>query len=372
MRNCIALAVIVLAGCQAADNNTLDVAGMIESVNVEAGSRVGGRVLERLVSEGDPVSAGDVVVRLETAEAESQVATARANLAQAEAVLAKLIAGPRSEEILQAEAAVAEADANYLMAVKGARSEEVETARANASGRRAALDQARTDLQRATALRSGGAIAQQELDHAQKQTEIADSAYRAAMEQLDLLLNGTRDEQIAMAKAARDRTCAARDLLYNGTRQEDIDAARAARDAAAAQVAGANVALDEMTVVAPMDGLVEVLDVEPGDLVAPGSMVSIVDPERLELTVYVSAAALGALRVGQAVEMTTDSHGATQFPATITYIASDGEFTPRNLQTEEERVQQVFAVKLAFDSAGGKLRAGMTATVHFPLNGDDA
>ena len=187
-----------------------------------------------------------------------------------------------------------------------------------------------------------------------------------------MLLNGTRDKQIAMAKAARDRTCAARDLLYNGTRQEDIDAARAARDAAAAQVAGANVALDEMTVVAPMDGLVEVLDVEPGDLVAPGPIVSIVDPERLELTVYVSAAALGAVRVGQAVEMTTDSHGATRFPATITYIASDGEFTPRNLQTEEERVQQVFAVKLAFDSAGGKLRAGMTATVHFPLNGGEA
>jgi multidrug resistance efflux pump len=227
-------------------------------------------------------------------------------------------------------------------------------------------------MQRARALRAGGAISQQDLDHAEKQTEVAESAYRAAMEQLDMLLKGTRDEQIAMAKAARDRTCAARDLLINGSRKEDIDAARAARDAAAAQLATAESTLDEMTITAPMDGIVEILDIEPGDLVGPGPVVSIIDPERLKLMVYVSAAALGSLRVGEDVEMTTDSHGKERFPAEIVFISSNGEFTPRNLQTEEERVQQVFGVKLEFDSAGGKLRAGMTATVHFPMpeNGD--
>lgn len=368
MRSWIGTYILVLVtGCQAANNGSLSVAGRIESINVEVGSLVGGRVQQILVAEGDAVEKGDVVVELETAEPESRVAAARASLAQAEAVLAKLIAGPRPEEIQQAEAAVAEAEAAYLMAVTGPRSEEIETARANASARRASVEQMQVDLQRAEALRADGAVSQQELDHARKQTEVAESTYKAALEQLDLLVHGTRDERIAMAKAARDRSCAVRDALYNGSRKEDIDAARAARDAAAAQVAAAQVALAEMTITSPMDGIVEILDLEPGDLVGPGPMVSIIDPERLELTVYVSAAVLGKLRLGQAVEFTTDSHGGARFPCRIVFISSDGEFTPRNLQTEEERVQQVFAVKLAFDSNGGRLRAGMTATVHLPL-----
>lgn len=358
---------IIMTGCQAADEVDLSVAGRIEGVNVEVGSRVGGRVLQILVAEGDAVGKGDVVVKLETAEAESRVAAARANLSQTEAVLAKLIAGPRPEEIQHAEAAVAEAEAAYLMAVAGPRSEEIETARANASARRATVDQVRIDLQRSETLRADGAISQQDLDHARKQTEVAESMHRAALEQLDLLVRGTRDEKIAMAKAVRDRTCATRDALYKGSRKEDIDAARAARDAAVAHVAAAQVALDEMTITAPMDGIVEILDLEPGDLVGPGPVVSIIDPERLELTVYVGAAVLGFLRLGQAVDFTTDSHGDSRFPGRIVFISSDGEFTPRNLQTQEERVQQVFAVKLAFDSNGGRLRAGMSATVHLPL-----
>jgi HlyD family secretion protein len=101
-------------------------------------------------------------------------------------------------------------------------------------------------------------------------------------------------------------------------------------------------------------------------LVKPGAIVSIVDPEDLKLYVYVSAAMLGHLRLGQKVPLTTDSDGAEIFEGTITYVAPAGEFTPRNLQTKEERVQQVFGVKLKLNSAGGHLRAGMTVTAHLP------
>jgi HlyD family secretion protein len=157
------------------------------------------------------------------------------------------------------------------------------------------------------------------------------------------------------------------DELRAGPRAEDIAAAKAALAVAKADVQRAETALSEMVITAPMDGLVESIDVRAGDLVRPGAAVRMVNPDDLELNVYVSAAMLGHLQVGQEIPFTTDSHGGERFTGAISHIASEGEFTPRNLQTEEERVQQVFKVVLKFDSAGGKLRAGMSATAHLDV-----
>jgi HlyD family secretion protein len=175
-----------------------------------------------------------------------------------------------------------------------------------------------------------------------------------------------RDEEIATAKAMYDQASAALAEVKRGTRAEDLAAARAARDAAAADRQRAEVALREMVVTAPMDGVIESLDVHPGDLVKPGPIVRMVNPEDLKMIIYVGAVMLGYLKVGQKVTLTTDAHGAETFEGTVARIATEGEFTPRNLQTQEERIQQVFGVKLTLNSAGGKLRAGMTATAHLP------
>ena len=183
-----------------------------------------------------------------------------------------------------------------------------------------------------------------------------------------MLAHGTRNEHIEMAKADRDRAAAAYDLLKNGARKEDLDAARAARDAANAELLRANTVFNEMTVKAPRGAVVESFDVHAGDLVQPGPILQLTDPQDLKLVVYVSALALGHLRLGEDVTFTTDSHGAETFKGKIGYVAPAGEFTPRNLQTQEERVQQVFGVKIAFDSNGGKLRPGMAATVQIPLD----
>ena len=90
------------------------------------------------------------------------------------------------------------------------------------------------------------------------------------------------------------------------------------------------------------------------------------NPDELEVTLYVSAAVLGNLAVGQQVTFTADAHGNDRFQGTIRYIASEGEFTPRNLQTDEVRLQQAFAVTVDLDAAGGRLRPGMTVTAHLP------
>ena len=172
-----------------------------------------------------------------------------------------------------------------------------------------------------------------------------------------------------MAKAARDQTAALLDQVRNGARSEDVALARAMRDEAAASLALAEAAADEMLICAPMDGVIESLDVLPGDIVKPGALVRVANPDKLELRVYASAYALGFINLGDKVRITTDSHGDEPFEGEIIYIASTGEYTPRNLQTQEERVQQMFAVKLALDSADGRLRAGMTATAHLDLTG---
>jgi len=364
-RYCIAAIVLLpLLACSRNGANTVSVTGQIEATSIGVGSRIGGRVEEVLVSEGNRVTKGEVLVRLEDEEAQAAVAAAQARLAQAQAVLEKLQTGARPEEIRQAEAAAARAEEAYRMAVKGARSQEIEAAVAAADAARAQRDEARATFNRVQGLQKGSAISKAQFDQAKHALEAAEAQYKAARERQNLAMEGARAEEINMAKAASDQAGAALDLIRNGARKEDIAAAVAVRDAAIADVARAQAALDETVVIASTGAVVESIDVHPGDLVKPGPIVSLVNPDDLEMYVYVSEAMLGYLKVGQPVTITTDAFGSEEFEATIVYIAPKGEYTPRNLQTTEERLQQAFGVKLDIDSAGGRLKAGMSATAH--------
>ncbi len=366
MKRFIVLSLLIASGCANKGSDFLDVTGQIEAVTVAVGSRVGGRVSEVLIQEGDLVKQGDVLVRLESTEAEAIVAAASARLAQAQATLAKLETGARPEEIRQAEAAAARAEEQYRMAEKGFRVQEVKGAAAMTDAARAQRDEARTEFGRVEKLRESNAVSQQVYDQAKHALDAAEAQFTAAQEKHGIAVEGARAEEIKMAKAASEQAAAALDLVKNGARREDIDAAKAFRDAADADLKRAQVSLDEMSVKSPCNGVVESLDLHPGDIVKPGSVATIANPDDLKVYVYVSALMLGRLRLQEKVPLTADAHGDERFEATIVQIASQGEFTPRNLQTKEERVQQVFGVKLKLDSAGGRLRAGMTVTAHLP------
>ncbi len=210
MRQAVALAAVVmlLSGCPRGVGGTLSVTGQIEGVTADAGSKVGGRVAEVLVREGDPVKAGDVLVRIEDAEVAAALAAARAKLAQAGAQLAKIEAGARAEEIMQAEAALNRQEEQYQMALKGAREEEIRAAEALAASARAARDNAASKHGRASKLLEEGAVSRQMHDDTRDQLDGAEAQLRAANEQLKALQAGTRDEEVAMAKAARDQAAA--------------------------------------------------------------------------------------------------------------------------------------------------------------------
>lgn len=361
------VAATVLPACQRQPESALAVTGQIEGVGVDAGSRVGGRVSEVLVKEGDHVKSGDVLVKLEAAETEAALMAARAKQAQAEATLEKLRNGATPEQLRQAEAAVAQTRELYRKAQAGAREQEVQAGAAMANAAKARLDEARATHNRVEKLYEQKAVSAQQLDQARAAFDAAQAQYNAASEQANLVEEGTRQEDIAQAKAALDRAQASLDEVKVGARAEDLAAAEAIVNAAKADVARAETALKEMVVTSPRDGVVESIDVHPGDLVKPGPIVRVVDPEDLDLLVYVSAGVLGRLRLGQEVKVTADSTGGEVFVGKVSRVASQGEYTPRNLQTQEERVQQVFGVTIDLTSNGGKLKAGMSATAHFDL-----
>lgn len=362
----LTLAVLGTWGCSGNGAGTVSVTGQIEGVGVNVGSRIGGRVRATLVDEGARVKRGQTLVTLEDDETRAAVAAAKAKLAGAEAELAKLKAGAREEDKRQAKAAAEQAEERFRMALKGARAKDIEAAQAVADAAKAKRDAAESEFRRVAKLHAAAAASQQAYDNALHARDAAAAQYKAANDKLGLLVEGTRSEEIAMAKAAADQAAAAYDEVRNGARPEDIAVAKAACDAAKADLARAEANEREMTVTSPLDGVVESMDIHPGDLVKPGPVARVVDPEDLKVVVYVSAIMLGYLRTGQKVTVTTDAHGAEKFEGTIEQIATQGEYTPRNLQTTEERVQQVFGIKVKLNSAGGQLRAGMTAIVHFP------
>ena len=363
---CAALCALAPCACKPMQDAHLAVTGQIRGKGVDVGSRVGGRVAEVTAREGDAVRAGDVLLRLEDSDAAALVRAAEADLARTEAMAAKLDRGATEEQLRQAESAAKAAEERLRLLENGARAEEKRAAQAAVDAAASADATASADFGRITTLHARGAVSKSDFDRARTAADAAAAQLRIAREKLDALVTGARDEEIAMARADRDRAAAALDEVRRGARDEDKAAAKAARDAAAAALERARVNLGEMTVTAPSPGVVESLDLRPGDLVKPGAVARIVDPEDLEVTVYAGAALLGGLRVGQKIPLTADAHGAERFEGEVTRIASEGEYTPRNLQTEEERVQQVFAVKLRLHSHGGKLRAGMTVTAHMP------
>ncbi len=362
------LSLLLLSGCPTAENGTVAVSGTIEARTATAGSRVGGRVVAVLAEEGDTVKQGDVLIQLDDAEAQALLAAAEAQVAAREAVLAKLEAGATPNQLRQGEAAAQVAAAQLEMALKGARSQEIRAANAALDAALAQRTVAQKEFERIQNLLAKKVASQRQFDQAKAAFDAARAHYQGAKDKRDLVLSGARDEEIAMVRAASEQADAALAELKAGPRVEDIAAARAARDGAVAERTRAQIGVNEMCIIAPQAGVIESLDVRPGDLLRPGPIVRVVNPEDLEVTIFVGAAMLGYLRIHQTVAFTTDAFGDDTFEGTIRRIASEGEYTPRNLQTQEERVQQVFGVTLDLDSEGGKLRPGMTITARLPRN----
>jgi HlyD family secretion protein len=331
MRTLAAAALLAAAaGCQEAPPaNTLRVSGHVEATEVQVAPEVGGRIIELRVDEGDRVTRGDLIARLDTRDTALQIGRARAERATAEAQLRLVQAGARAEDVRQAEAQVSSAEA------------EVATIEAE-------LKSAATDLARFEALLIANAGSQKQRDDGRARVDVA------------------RERE----RGARDRVRAARETvtrLKAGARQEEVDVARTRITAADAQIAVLEKSLADAEIVAPASGIVTQKLADSGELTVPRVPILVVtDLDNAWANVFVPEPMVPRVKLGQAATVFTDA-GGEGLPGKVTYVSPRAEFTPRNVQTADERSRLVYRIKVTVDNKAGVLKQGMPVDAELAL-----
>jgi len=340
----------------------LRVSGNIEVTDVEVSFRTPGWVEARLVSEGDIVQADAPVARLDRREFEHEVAIRKAEADVAEAKLEELEAGSRPEEISQAEAAAAKAKAFVKEQETGSRPQEILAAQAAVEGAAADTVRLDTDYKRYKQLWDKEAISTRQYEQAQSTYAVASARLAEAQERLKLVKEGPRTEDIAQAKASLSEAQARLELAKNGPRRETIQQARAHVDEAKQVLALADTRLGYAEIHAPISGVVLADHVESGEYVTPGTpVVTIGDLEHVWLRAFIDESDLGRVKTGQSVRVYTDSFPEKPYPGRISFISSESEFTPKNIQTEKERVKLVYRIKIDIANPEMELKPGMPA-----------
>jgi multidrug resistance efflux pump len=331
-------------------HGSLHGSGTVEARNIRVGSKIGGRIDKVLVREGDPVEAGQVLITFD----EKELA---ASLAQSRATAEKARRGYRPEEIAEARAAAAQAKAEYDQRRNGYRQEDIDAAQADLDRANADEVRARLDAQRYDALAEKDLVSKQQRDTADANWKMALAQQANFRHKLDQLHRGYRPEEIAASEARYRQTQATLEKLQNGNRVEDISAAKAA-------LAYDEARFRERQVLAPAAASVEVLDVRPGDLIAPNTPVAtLLERDQIYVRIYIPETQIGRVHLGQKAQIRVDSFSNQVFDGTVEQINQQAEFLPRNVQTVEERVHQVFGVKVRIDDTSHRVRAGMAADV---------
>jgi membrane fusion protein YbhG len=324
--------------------------GTVEARNIRVGSKVGGRIDKVLVREGDTVQPGQILISFDDKELAASLEQSRANAQKSER-------GYRPEEIAEVRAAAAQAKADYEQRRNGYRQEDIDAAKADLD--RANADEIRThlDFDRYEALAKKDLISKQQRDTAEANWRMALAQQQNSRHKLDELQHGYRPEEIASAEARYRQTQATLEKYEHGNRREDVELAKAAYSYDEAR-------FRERQVVAPSAAIVEVLDVRPGDLIAPNTPIAtLLEKDQIYVRIYIPETEFGRIKLGQKAEVRVDSFPKTAFEGVVEQINQQAEFLPRNVQTREERVHQVVGVKIRINDPEGRVLAGMAADV---------
>jgi HlyD family secretion protein len=360
---------LVIYGCYRVylERKPYEWSGTVEARTISIGSRAGGRIAKVLVREGDAVTAGQPLIELEPGDFQAQLLQATAQQVSAQAVLDKLKKGARPEELEQARARTMTAQAALQQAMAGARPEQVKAAESRLTAQEIAVQKAKADAAREHQLDASGASARADLENSDMAVNQAIAQRDALKNQLDELKNGSRHEEVAQARAREMEQSASMKLVVAGTRDEDLKVAQAAVDGARGRVQQIQTMIDELTIRAPQASRVEALDLRPGDILAPNATAAVLLEEKeLYVRIYVPETLLGRLHIGQDVPISVDSFPGRAFRGVVKHINQVGEYSPRNLQTADERADQVFATRVELEEGFDQLRAGMAAFIKVP------
>ncbi len=382
MRNKILILVgvllLALAGGLAAfwpfgNGKMLRLPGVVEIQEVRLGSKVGGRVEAVLVSEGDEIyQKNQPLITFEAPELKNQWKQSKARLDAAVAEYERAKNGPRQEDKDTAKAAMEAAKARWERMEFGWRLEEKEQAENDLKAAEADYEQALKEWNRVAPLYRDKAVSRTEYESALAARDRARGRKEASRWRDEMMKAGSRKEDKVEAKQEYERTRAQFDLLRNGTRQEDKDIAKAKVDELQAILEAIEINLKETTIATPPNlgkARIEVIAFRPGDLVQPNQPVlRVLRIEDLWVKVYVPETQYGLILNKMKVDVTIDSYPGRIFKGEVTQRANISEFTPRNVQSVDERRHQVFGVKIRPDDAQGIFNAGMAAEVMIPLD----
>ena len=364
-------------------SNTIMVSGNIEATDVQLGFKITGTLEDCFVDEGDAVPKGLLLARLENMDQKIAVRLAEANLARAKSVLSELEAGSRPEEIVLSNAKVLQARQVVLELTHGSRVQEIESARSDLETTQAAVKSARVQLTQAKAdydrfliLYKESGISQRDFKQYQTQYEVArnrvteaETKVNIARQALSLRREGPRSEQIEKAKAALVQAQAEYALVKAGPRKEKIQQAAALVNEAEQTVNQARQYLSYTELWAPMAGVILSRSAEPGEYLNPSTpVVTLGDLDHPWLRAFINETDLGRIRLKDHVTVTTDSFPDKQYQGVLSFISSQAEFTPKSVQTFEERVKLMFRIKVELSNPHGELKPGMPADAVIPIS----
>lgn len=312
MRSFIVLCTLVfLWSCKNSNfNNAIETSGIIEATEVIVSSKVNSQILQIYVDEGKDVKRGDTLAVLDNQYYLYQYEQALANESAAKAQLELVRKGARLEDIRQAEEALKQAEESLIIA--------------------------KTNYERFQKLKSAHTISEKQFEDAELNFKLSQSRYQQAKENLNKI-----------------------ERLF---RKEEIDQAIANLQRATANVNLFRKYLSDCTIIAPVDGTILQRFVEAGEVVSQGvPLFKIAKLDTMEMIVYVPESDIGRLKLGQSVEVRCDSYPDRVFNGRVVFISSEAEFTPKNIQTKDERVTMVFGVKIKIPNPSYQLKSGMPA-----------
>jgi len=312
-RKFIAIGLILFAGLACSngrDKNVISASGTIETVEVNVASKVAGQVMSLSYKEGARVAPGDLLAVIDHASLDIQLRQAEAGVRLAEAQLALLVKGARSEDIRQTEAVLKQAEV--------------------------ALKIAADDAARMRELFKTGSVTSKQRDDAEARLTVSSAQQSSAAAALGKLRRLARPEEIQAAEARLAQARAGAELLAK--------------------------TIADCTITAPAGGIVTHKDVEAGELVTPGAtVVTLADLDSVYVMIYVTEIEIGRIKLGDGVDVRIDAFPDKPFPGKITYISPEAEFTPKNVQTKQDRVKLVFGVKVEIENKDGLLKPGLPA-----------
>jgi HlyD family secretion protein len=361
------------------DLNTLRLSGNIELTQVDIAFKSPGRITSLNIKEGSTVTKGQILAEIDRVSLNSQKDREQAGVEAAHAQLAQMITAIQFQresiegDLLLKRADLRSAEARLAELNAGTRSQEIQTARSQVDDLKTWLDQYKRDFDRAQILFKNEDISAAQYEQFRSKYQSTTQSLRQAEQRLALLVEGPRKETVEAARAQVERAQAAIRLAEANRielkrREQELAVRRAEIERAKAGVSIIASQLADTTIDSPIDGVVLVKSAEQGEIVAAGATIATIgDIEHPWLRAYIGEKDLGRVKLGTQVKLTNDSFPGKVYIGKITFISSEAEFTPKQIQTQDERVKLVYRIKIEVDNPNHELKSNMPVDAEIVL-----